>query len=50
MRPNKVKKGEINNLNFNKIRQNYFVENGSALKINNKNYGKYSSSEATLNF
>jgi len=43
-------KGELNNLRFINIRQEYYLENGSALKIDNKIYDNYSSSEAKLNF
>ena len=43
-------KGEINNLRFNNIGQDYFLENGSKLSIDNKIFSNYSLSEAKSDF
>ena len=43
-------KSEINNVRFKNIGKNYFLEHGAILKIDNKIYDNYSSSEVKSNF
>ena len=43
-------KSEINNVRFKNVGKNYFLEQGAILKIDNKIYDNYSSSEVKSNF